>query len=307
VRLCLSIEIQEGLDYAATLAMARAAEGLDFDAALLAEHYYPSGVAEMYPAGPSSSMSPDAWVYLAALARDTTKIRLGTLVSPVTFRHPSVLAKLAATLDHVSDGRAELGIGAGWFAGEHAAYGFAFPEPARRVDLVEEQLQVINGLWSQDPFSFKGQHYQLTDCHFTPKPLQRPRPTVIVGGSGSAQRLPRLAARYADEYDFTLSRIDQCREVRTRLDAAGGQHVRLSIFVPICLGATESEVEQRWNELRDTNPQNRRMMNAETAWLKGTASEVQDQLRELEAGGVDRVLLSVNCDLHRQMLPLLRG
>jgi alkanesulfonate monooxygenase SsuD/methylene tetrahydromethanopterin reductase-like flavin-dependent oxidoreductase (luciferase family) len=307
VRLALSIEIQEGMTFSDTLAMTRSGEALGFESSLLAEHYYPSGVAEQYSGGPGSRMSADAWVFLAALARETKTIRLGTLVSPVTFRHPAVLAKMAATLDHVSDGRAELGIGAGWFAGEHAAFGFPFPDPPRRVDLVEEQLQLITGLWNQDPFSYHGQHYDLVDCHFTPKPVQQPRPTIIVGGSSTAKRLVRLAARYADEYVITLPSLEQCRAVRARLDEAGGKHVRLSVFVPICLGETEQQVEQRFAELRATNPQYLRMMNAETGWLRGTPAVVQGQLAELSAAGVARALVSVNCDLHREMLPLLRG
>src|SRR5947199_6083120 len=133
------------MSYAETLTMTRAGEDLGFEAALLAEHYYPSGVAEGYAGGPGSMVAADAWIYLAGLARDTTRIRLGTLVSPVTFRHPSVLAKMAATLDHVSDGRTELGIGAGWFAGEHAAHGIGFPPAGRRVDLVQEQLEGTTG------------------------------------------------------------------------------------------------------------------------------------------------------------------
>jgi alkanesulfonate monooxygenase SsuD/methylene tetrahydromethanopterin reductase-like flavin-dependent oxidoreductase (luciferase family) len=188
MKFCLSIEIQEGLDYAATLAMTRAAEDAGFDAALIAEHYSPSS-------GIMERMSAEAWVFLGALARDTTRIRLGSLVSPVTFRPPGVLAKLAATLDHLSNGRAELGIGAGWLEAEHAAYGFDFPPGPRRVDLLEEQLIVINGLWTQDPFSHTGQHYQLKDAHFTPRPVQRPHPPILVGGIATATRLPRIAAR----------------------------------------------------------------------------------------------------------------
>src|SRR5258708_40340724 len=124
MRLALSIEIQEGMSYAQTLAMTRAGEDLGYDSALLAEHYYSSGTAELYADGPGSRIAADAWIYLAGLARDTRTIKLGTLVSPVTFRHPSNLAKMAATLDHVSDGRAELGLGAGWLEAEHKAYGF---------------------------------------------------------------------------------------------------------------------------------------------------------------------------------------
>jgi len=311
VRLCLSIEIQEGLSYAETLAFTRAAEDLRFDASLLAEHYYPTGVTEKYANGLGERMAADAWLYLAGLARETQHIRLGTLVSPVTFRHPSVLAKMAATLDHMSDGRAEVGIGAGWFPTEHAAYGFNFPEPKTRVDMVEEQLQVINGLFSQDPFSHTGTHYSLQDAHFTPTPVQQPRPTIIVGGSSNAQRLPRLAARYADEYVITLPSPDQCRAVRARLDEACAKRgrdpreVRLSVFTPICVAETDAQVNETYAAFKDTNPQYSRMMNAEMAWIKGTPDRARAQLAELAELGIARVLLSVNCDAHLAMLPLL--
>lgn len=192
MKFCLSIEIQEGMSYAETLALTRAAEESGFDAALLAEHYYPSSRN-------LERMAGDAWVYLGALARDTTRIRLGTLVSPVTFRHPSVLAKMAATLDHLSGGRAELGLGAGWLEVEHAAYGFDFPAGPRRVDLLEEQVRVIEGLWSEESFSFTGEHYRLEECRFTPRPVQRPHPPILIGGMATARRLPQLAARHADE------------------------------------------------------------------------------------------------------------
>src|SRR5919199_2134462 len=168
MQFCLSIEIQEGLSYADTLAMTQAGEAAGFHAALLAEHYYPSS-------GQLDRMAADAWVFLGGLARETRRIRLGSLVSPATFRHPSVLAKMAATLDHLSGGRAELGIGAGWLEPEHHAFGFDFPPPGRRVDLVEEQLQVISGLWSKNPFSHAGSIYQLRDALFTPPPVHQPR------------------------------------------------------------------------------------------------------------------------------------
>jgi alkanesulfonate monooxygenase SsuD/methylene tetrahydromethanopterin reductase-like flavin-dependent oxidoreductase (luciferase family) len=307
----LSIEIQEGLSYPETLEMTRAAESLDFDTALLAEHYYPSGRADLYSGGLGSRMAADAWIYLAALARETSRIRLGTLVSPVTFRHPSVLAKMAATLDHVSGGRAELGIGAGWFATEHAAYGFAFPEPGRRVDLVEEQLRVVHGLWTDDPFSHRGQHYELVDAHFTPKPVQQPHPTIILGGSAAAKRLPKLAARFADEYVITNPSVDDCRAVRERLDREcerigrdpGG--LRLSVFIAICVGVTSAEVEQQIATFAATNPQYLRMLEVRANWIAGTPAQAQERLLELAQAGVARALLSVNCDLHTRMLPLL--
>jgi alkanesulfonate monooxygenase SsuD/methylene tetrahydromethanopterin reductase-like flavin-dependent oxidoreductase (luciferase family) len=308
VKLCLSIEIQEGLSYAETLAMTRDAEKLGFDASLLAEHYYPSGSLDQYPSLP---MSADAWIYLAALARETRTIRLGTLVSPVTFRHPVVLAKMAATLDHLSGGRAELGIGAGWLEPEHAAYGFPFPEPARRADLLEEQLQVVSGLWSEDPFSHTGASYTLHDASFAPKPVQRPRPTIIVGGRTTSRRLPRLAARYADEFVIGQPTPEEARQVRSLLDAACSTNDRdpatlaLSVFAPIAIGSGAAEVEHLMQTYRQTNPQYVRMMDNPTTWLRGTPSDVRAQLDALSEAGIARVMVSVNCELHRQMLPLL--
>jgi probable F420-dependent oxidoreductase len=311
MRLCLSIEIQEGMSYAETLRMTRAGEELGYEAALLAEHYYPTGRLEMYAGGFGGRVAADAWIYLAALARETSRIRLGTLVSPVTFRHPSVLAKMAATLDHVSDGRAELGIGAGWHEHEHNAYGFAFPVAGRRVDLVEEQLQVITGLWSQDPFSHAGKAYQLSDAHFTPKPVQRPRPTILVGGGSKAERLPRLAARYADEYVTNMPTVEQVRATRERLDhacAANGRDpatLRLSAFLAICVGPTDQAVQHQMDAYQATNPQYVRMMDNRANWILGTPAQAQAQLEALASAGIDRALISVNCDAHLDMLPLL--
>jgi alkanesulfonate monooxygenase len=311
VKLGLSIEIQEGMSYTGTLGMARAGEQLGFHTALLAEHYYPSGRPERYPDGYGARMAADAWIYLAGLARETQSIRLGTLVSPVTFRHPAVLAKLAATLDHVSDGRAELGVGAGWLESEHTAYGFDFPPPPRRVDLVEEQLQVISGLWAEDPFNHAGRRYHLQDVHFTPKPVQKPRPTLIVGGSSTAERLPKLAARYADEYVINSPSPDQCRAAREKLDRACGaihrdpSEVKLSAFLPICVGQTQREVEQAFAAYEANNPQYMKMLSSRDNWVVGTPEQAQASLAALARAGVERALLSVNCDLHREMLPLL--
>lgn len=296
------------MSYADTLAMTLAAEGLGWDSSLLAEHYYPSGAFEAYPNTP---ISADAWIYLAGLARETKKIRLGTLVSPVTFRHPVVLAKMAATLDHLSNGRAELGIGAGWLEKEHQAYGFDFPEPGRRVDLVEEQLQVIAGLWSKNPFSHQGRAYHLEAAEFTPQPVQQPRPTIIVGGRTTSQRLVKLAGRYADEFVIGQPTPEDTRAVRARLDAAcqaAGRDpsaVCLSAFVPFAVGETQKEVERLMEIYQATNPQYVRMMTALSTWLMGTPAQVTEQMHRLGASGIDRVIVSVNCDLHRELLPML--
>ena len=298
---CLSIEIQEGLSYAETLALARAAEEAGFAAALLAEHYSPSS-------GQPDRMSADAWVFLGGLARETRRIRLGSLVSPVTFRHPSVLAKMAASLDHLSDGRTELGLGAGWLEAEHAAYGFAFPPAPQRVDLLEEQLQVITGLWTADPFSHAGAHYHLQECRFTPRPVQQPPPPLLLGGSPAATRLPRLAARYAREYVITLATSEECRAVRARLDRACAAVGRdpdslwLALFAGLCVGGTEGAVAQRLEALlAEARPHMRKL----DAWVLGTPERAAARLRELGAAGVRRVMFSVEHELHRAMLPLL--
>jgi alkanesulfonate monooxygenase SsuD/methylene tetrahydromethanopterin reductase-like flavin-dependent oxidoreductase (luciferase family) len=311
LKLCLSIEIQEGMSYADTLAMTRAGEALGFDAALLAEHYYPSGSPDRYTGGYSQYVAADAWIYLAGLARETQRIRLGTLVSPITFRHPSVLAKMAASLDHLSDGRAELGIGAGWLEPEHIAYGFDFPPPARRVDLVEEQLQVIVGLWSQDPFSYDGRAYHLRDAHFTPRPIQRPRPTIIVGGRPAADRLPKLAAKYADEYVINSPSLDQCHVAREKLDRAceaSGRDpstIRLSAFLAFAVGATQADVDRAFEAYERGNPQYVRMFNTRDNWIVGTPEQSHRHLMALAEAGIERLMLPVNCDLHLEMLPLL--
>ena len=310
MRLCLSIEIQEGMPYQQTLALTRAAEELGFEASLLAEHYYPSGAADRHAGGPGERIASDAWIYLAGMARETHSIRLGTLVSPVTFRHPSVLAKMAATLDHLSHGRAELGLGAGWLEQEHRAYGFAFPAPPRRVDLLEEQLQVITGLFGPtEPFSHHGPAYQLEQCYFTPKPARRP--TIIVGGSSTATRLPKLAARYADEYVVNSPSVEQCQMARQRLDSecrAVGRdpdEVRLSAFLAICIGRTADDVDRALAAYAARNPQYVRMLSSRPNWIAGTPDVARQQLEALADAGVERALLSVNDDIHFDMLPLL--
>jgi alkanesulfonate monooxygenase SsuD/methylene tetrahydromethanopterin reductase-like flavin-dependent oxidoreductase (luciferase family) len=287
VKLCLSIEIQEGLTYEDTLAFARSAEAAGFDAALLAEHYSASS-------GAADERAADAWIYLAALARETQRIRLGTLVSPVTFRHPSVLAKLAATLDHVSGGRAELGLGAGWLEAEHAAYGFPFPPAGRRVDLLEEQLQVIKGLWTHDSFTHTGRAYRLSDCRFTPRSIQQPHLPLIVGGRPGSRRIRALAARYADEYVISLPTLEECTTVRQALP----EICALSVFTYAIVGDTEDDVELRLGRLvAGLRPE----MRATARWIVGTSARVTSHLRRLRDTGVDRVFVAAWDEAHHEL------
>ena len=213
-------EPQQGADYGRLLAVARAAEELGFDAFFRSDHYLKMGGASGLP-GPT-----DAWITLAGLARETSRIRLGTLMSAATFRYPGPLAIAAAQVDEMSGGRVEFGLGTGWFAAEHTAYGIPFPPLAERFDRLTEQLEIITGLWQTPPgqtFSFHGSHYQLTDSPALPKPAQRPRPPVLVGGHGP-RRTPQLAARFADEYNVVFVSRDETQAAfgRARAACAGG-------------------------------------------------------------------------------------
>src|SRR5215469_4612791 len=198
MQLRIFTEPQQGASYETLLRAARAAEDLGFDGFFRSDHYLKMGDVSGLP-GPT-----DSWVTLAGLARETTRIRLGTLVSAATFRYPGPLAISVAQVYQMSGGRVELGLGAGWFEAEHKAYAIPFPPLAERFARYEEQLAIITGLWETPDggtFSFSGTYYTVTDSPALPKPAQRPRPPMIIGGAG-ARRTPRLAAAYADEYNI---------------------------------------------------------------------------------------------------------
>src|SRR5215210_2569579 len=202
-----------GATYDELLAVARRAEETGFDAFFRSDHYLTMG-GDGLP-GPT-----DAWVTLAGLARETSRIRLGTLVTPATFRLPGPLAISVAQVDAMSGGRVELGLGAGWYDAEHAAYGIPYPGTKERFERFEEQIEIVKGLWTATgPYSFKGEHYQLTDSPALPKPAQTPGPPVIVGGVG-AKRTPRLAARWADEYNVPFRSLEQTAEAYGRVREA---------------------------------------------------------------------------------------
>src|SRR5690606_35656515 len=207
VSLRIFTEPQKGASYEDQLAVSREAEALGFDAVFRSDHYLRMGEGSGEP-GPT-----DAWVTLAGLARETERIRLGTLVTAATFRLPGPLAIAVAQVDAMSGGRVELGLGAGWFEEEHTAYGIPFPSQRERFERIEEQLAIVTVLWETPPgerFSHAGTHYRLTDSPALPKPVQSPRPPIIVGGWGRT-RTPRLAARYADEFDVPFPRLDDFR------------------------------------------------------------------------------------------------
>jgi F420-dependent oxidoreductase-like protein len=274
-------EPQEGATYDDLLAVARRTEELGFDAFFRSDHYVAfSGDGKPGPT--------DAWITLAGLARDTQQIRLGTLVTPVTFRRPGPLAISVAQVDQMSGGRVELGLGTGWFDGEHTAYGMPFPEMKVRFELLEEQLQILQGLWgAEGAFSFDGAHYQLVDSPALPKPVQRPRPPIILGGYG-ATKTPRLAATYADEYNVPMGPLDVTAQQFERVRgacAATGRSVLLSAAQTICVGKDEAEVRRRADAIGQTPEQLR------ATGLGGTPAEVVDKIGAFAEAGASRIYL----------------
>jgi alkanesulfonate monooxygenase SsuD/methylene tetrahydromethanopterin reductase-like flavin-dependent oxidoreductase (luciferase family) len=268
MRICLMLEGQEGIAWEQLLALTLAAEAAGLDGVFRSDHY--RSILRGDPAG-----SMDAWATLAALAARTERIRLGTLVSPVTFRHVSVLAKSVVTVDHISGGRVELGIGAGWFEPDHLAYGFPFLTVRDRVDELERQLAEINRQWTEAD-------------DIWPKPFQRPRPPIIVGGSAKP-RTVRAAVRFADEYNTIAPTIEEARDrYRILADAArsiGREPLRFSVFLSCVVGRDEREVADRlqaWHEFSGL---------ADPPQLVGTVEQVAEALRGYEAVGVYRAML----------------
>src|SRR5664279_890141 len=209
-------EPQQGASYDALVAVAKASEDLGFDAFFRSDHYLRMGAGDGLP-GPT-----DAWVTLAGIARETNRIRLGTLVTSATFRLPVPLAIAVAEVDAMSGGRVELGLGAGWFEEEHVAYAIPFPSIAERFEKLEEQLAIITGLWTTDigaNFHFSGKHYSLSNCPALPKPVQTPRPPIIIGGKGP-KITPRLAAAFADEFNVPFAPFEVCRTQYGLVDQA---------------------------------------------------------------------------------------
>lgn len=286
-------EPQQGADYGRLLAVARATEQLGFDAFFRSDHYLSMGDGDGLP-GPT-----DAWLTLAGLALQTSRIRLGTLMSPITFRYPGPLAVSVAQVDEMSGGRVELGLGAGWFEPEHAAYGIPFPPTAERFDRLEEQLAILTGLWETPAgqrFSFAGKFYPVTGSPALPKPVQRPHPPILIGGRGP-RRTPQLAARYADEFNVAFVSVEQTAavfgRVREACQAAGRDPGSLvySAGQTVCCGRDEAELARRaaaigWD-----------LATQRADGLVGTPDEIVDRIGAFAELGATRIYLQV-LDLH---------
>jgi F420-dependent oxidoreductase-like protein len=282
MRLVVFIEPQFGAAYADQLRVARHAEELGFDGFFRSDHYLTMDDSAALP-GPT-----DSWATLAALAVQTTRIRLGTLVSSATFRLPGVLAITVAQVDQMSGGRVELGLGSGWYEAEHTAYGIPFPPLGERFDRLTEQLAIVTGLWDTPPgerFSFRGKHYELRDSPALPKPAQSPHPPVIVGGRGP-KRTPALAAQYADEFNVPFRSLELTKEMYERVAQACDREGRtarpvLSAAHTVACGRSGAEARARAEKIGKTPP------------LFGTPAQVVDQIGEFAALGATRMYLQI--------------
>jgi F420-dependent oxidoreductase-like protein len=288
--LCLMIEGQEGVSWPEWVAIARSCEQHGIPALFRSDHYL--NLDGQHP----ERGALDAWGTVCALAAITSTVRLGTLVSPATFRHPSLLAKLVTTADHVSGGRVELGLGAGWHEREHEAYGFPFPSTRKRVDVLEEQLQVVLGNWGSKRFSFDGAHYRLRDLEAEPKPVQRPHPALIMGGS-AGPRSAALAARYADEYNTPFPMVDDVLERRRRIaeacERAGRAPIPFSVMTGFVVGVDDADLRDRARRLTARTgggDADAFLASPPPAWVVGTVEQASEQLGALRDAGVSRVM-----------------
>jgi F420-dependent oxidoreductase-like protein len=295
MRFALMIEPQQGLSYVEQLELARLAEGLGFDSFFRSDHY------RSFP-GPTDRPTTDAWAVLAGIARETSTIRLGTLVSPVTFRHPGSFAKVVTTVDEMSGGRVDVGVGAGWNELEHRQLGIAFPDVKDRADLMEDELALLHGLWDEsDGWSFHGSQIHVDAASFNPKPVQKPHPPIIVGGEGRPRSL-RMAARYADEYNMSSSGPELCAEKFALLDeecrkiGRDPATIRKSVMVGFLMGADLPEFERRVGDLlamigeRGTDPK-AWLEEHRPRWIVGTPDEARAAAARFATAGAERVML----------------
>jgi F420-dependent oxidoreductase-like protein len=289
VDVCLMIEGQEGVTWPQWLALATACEEHGIPTLFRSDHY--QNLDGQHP----ERGSLDAWGTINALAAATTSLRLGTLVSPTSFRHPSVLAKLVVTADHVSGGRIDLGIGAGWHEREHEAYGFPFLATKTRMDVLEEQIQVLMGHWSEAEFSFDGEHYALSNLDAQPKPVQQPHPRLIMGGS-AGPRSAALAARFADEYNTPFPPLAEVAgrrgQVAEACERAGRDPIPFSAMIGTVVGADASDLSDRARRVAERIGSSADALVREppSGWVVATIDQAAEQFAAYRDAGLHRVM-----------------
>jgi F420-dependent oxidoreductase-like protein len=293
MRICLMIEGQEDVTWTNWCDLADACEESSIEGLFRSDHY-------MSLQGRAERGSLDPWATLAGLAARTKRIRLGTLVSPATFRHPSVLAKMVVTVDHISGGRAELGLGAGWLEAEHRAYGFSFPDTPTRMQMLAEQLAIVHGSWSDEPLSFGGRHYRTEDLNALPKPIQDPHPNLIVGGAGNPKSAA-LAAEWANEYNTVFATPEECtrrrRVVEEAWSSAGrdSSSLTFSLMTGCIVGKDKNDLVHRCESVMKKSGADGSVDDwldgSRDEWVVGTIDQAVDRLGLLEEAGVDRIML----------------
>lgn len=309
MRFCLMLEGQEGVTWPDWLGAAHAAERLGFEAIFTSDHYL-----SVIRHRDRDRGSFDAWTMLSALAASTETIRIGTMVSPVTFRLPAVLAKAAVTVDRVSGGRVEIGMGAGWWEDEHRAHGFPFPDTPTRFDMLEEQLEIVHGLLVEERFSFQGRHYRLDAVPFAPKGVQEPHPPIVVGGNGGP-RVAALVSRWADEFNTVGPSPEQARErfrrVRDRLDADGRAQDSLttSVMTWCYVGETERDAMRVIEKARARAMRVARFEDEldelRAHCVVGSVDQAVERLNAYAAAGVQRIMLNHELFDDLEMLEVL--
>jgi alkanesulfonate monooxygenase SsuD/methylene tetrahydromethanopterin reductase-like flavin-dependent oxidoreductase (luciferase family) len=290
MRVCLMIEGQESVTWEEWLELANACEESPIDALFRSDHY-------QSVMGKAERGSLDAWATICGLAARTSTLRLGTLVSPVTFRHPSVLAKNAVTAEHISGGgRIELGMGSGWLEGEHEAYGFPFPPTGERVAMFEEQIEIVRRQWDEEPFDFEGEHYRVKGGNAQPKPISPPN--LIVGGSARPRTLA-AAAKWADEYNLVMMNAEQAREavplVKKAWEDAGRDVPVISLMTHGIIGSDRVDLLERAHRVAEIRGEDASDPEAYIEGLRdntlvGTVAEIRERLAELEEAGVERLM-----------------
>jgi alkanesulfonate monooxygenase SsuD/methylene tetrahydromethanopterin reductase-like flavin-dependent oxidoreductase (luciferase family) len=283
------IEGQEGVTWPQWRALAVACEEHGIPSLFRSDHYL--NLDGQHP----ERGSLDAWATINALAALTDTLRLGTLVSPASFRHPSVLAKLVVTADHVSGGRVDVGIGAGWHAREHEAYGFSFPPVSARVDVLEEQLRVLTGAWGTKPFSMRGEHYVLSGLDAQPKPVQQPHPRLILGGN-AGPRGATLAARFADEYNTPFPSLEDVHRRRAAIaeacERAGRDPLPFSAMIGTVIGADAADLAERAGRVAERIGADRDALlrDPPTGWVVATIEQAAEQFAAYRDAGLYRVM-----------------
>ncbi len=313
MRYAIMSEPQQGLTYAEIRALALASEAAGFEAYFRSDHY------ASFP-GDAGRPTTDAWATLAGLARETTRISLGTLVSPVTFRLPGNYAKVVTTVAEMADGRVEVGLGAGWNELEHRQLGLAFPETGVRFDMLEEQLAILHGLWTEgDGWSYQGERWQVSDALFHPKPPAldgRRHPNVIIGGQGGP-RMATLVARYADEINISSATPDSIAPAFARVRQAcadvgrDADSITYSAMTGVLVGETEADVRQRVADLFELigepagTDADAWLAERRTRWIMGTPDEARARVDALAAAGAERVMLQTFLPRDLEMVRLL--